>query len=74
MNAQNIFPTGDIGPVNENLSVETTTSKQGGIKDFRPVRRGDNNCSAIGTESVHFNEQGVECLFPFVVPSERRDC
>ena len=57
-----------VGPVHQDMPVETPRSQQRRIKNFRPVCGGQQNDTYLRIESVHFNEQLIKCLFPFIMP------
>src|SRR5438270_5861170 len=58
-----------VGPVDDDLPVETARSQEGGIEDVRPVRGGDQDDVVLHLEAVHLDEQLVERLLALVVTS-----
>jgi len=69
MNLENCLPSLYIGAVNDYMPVEPPGAEQGGIKDVRAVRRGNEDDPCRLVKAVEFYQQLVECLFPFVVSS-----
>src|SRR5439155_930273 len=63
----------EVGRVNDDLAVETAGPEKGAVEDFGPVRGGNENDAGVGLETVHFDEQRVECLLAFVVHSANMD-
>ena len=64
---QDIFATSDVRTIDQHVAVETTGPQQGGVERFRAVGGGHHDHAAVGTETVHFDEQRVERLLAFVV-------
>ncbi len=71
MNFEYCCATHHIGAVNEHMSVESSRTHQGLVKSFGAVRRSHHNDSAVGAETIHFDEESIECLFTFVVSPNR---
>ncbi len=51
----------------DNVPIEPPRTEQRGIQYVRPVGCGDKNNSLVGLESIHFHQQLVQRLFPFVI-------
>src|SRR5262249_22744939 len=64
---ENLMTTMNIGPVDENLSIEATCPHERGIEDLRSVRRRHDDDTFAWVEPVHFHEQLVERLLSLVV-------
>ncbi len=69
MHFQNIFTTLYIRQVDRYLAVKTAGAEQGGVQNIRPVGGGKNDDTFVGIKTVHFHQQLVQCLFPFVMPA-----
>jgi hypothetical protein len=67
VHAQNFFAAFHVGKIDRDLPIETTGTQQGGIENIGPVRRRDDNNAFLGIETVHLDEQRIECLFAFIV-------
>ena len=59
-----------VGPVDQHVAVEPSGAQQGRIKCFRPVGGGHDDHAAVGTETVHLDQQGVEGLLALVVSAD----
>ena len=59
MHFQNLFSAPDVGKIDIDLSIETTGTKKGTVKNIRTVGRRHNNNSFVGIEPVHLNEDLV---------------
>ena len=71
MHAQDGLSALYIGSADINLSVKTTGSEQCRVKDICTVGCRNDNNSLICSKTVHFNEQLVQSLFTFVVPTTK---
>ena len=62
------FAAGEVGAINQHLAVEAAGAEQGGIEHFGLVggRQHDHRL-VLGGEAIHFGEQLVEGLLPFIV-------
>ena len=69
MHLEDLLPALDIRIRYLNLAVEPAGSQQCRIEHVRSVGCGEQYDPLVGFESVHFHEQLVESLFPFVVPA-----
>ena len=67
MNLKDFLTSAHIGTRNDDLSVETSGTKDGGIEDVHTVGRSHNYDTLIGLETVHLDEHLVECLLTLVV-------
>ena len=56
-----------VGEVHGDLAVEASRPQQGMVQDIGAVGGGDDDDSLVGLEAVHFHQECVEGLFPFVV-------
>ena len=60
----------EVGPIHQNLTIETTGTQQSSIENFGLVgRREHDHRLVLGGESIHLREQLIECLLAFIVPS-----
>ena len=48
-------------------AVKTTGAQEGRVQDIRTVGSCQSNDAFIGTETVHFYQELVQCLFPFIM-------
>ena len=55
------------GTVYGNLTVKPARTEQGRVEDIRTVRRRNGDNPFIGAEPIHFDQQLVQCLFPFIM-------
>src|SRR5918997_2930002 len=69
MHLENRATTANIRGSDRDLPVEATWSQQRRVQDVRAVGRGDEDDAAAGVEPVHFDQQLVEGLLPFVMPA-----
>ena len=69
VNIQNRFAAADVGPIDQHVAIEAAGPQQRRIERFRPVRRGQHDHAAVGVETVHLDQQGIERLLAFVVPA-----
>src|SRR5205085_10121834 len=67
VNFQNAFAATNVRTRNDDATIETAGSQQGGIEHIGPVGRGDQNDAVVRFEAVHFDQQLVQRLFAFVV-------
>jgi len=70
VNLQNVFAPADVGPIDRNVAVEPAGAQEGGVERFGSVGGRHHDDAAVGTEAVHFDQQGVEGLFTFVVSTD----
>ena len=49
------------------LAVETSGAQQCFVQYIHTVGCGENDDTAVGTETVHFGQQLVQCVFAFIV-------
>jgi hypothetical protein len=61
-----LFVSLTAGTVDKHLAVEAAGTEQGGVKSFRPVRRGKQYDASRGVETVEFGEELSERLLLFV--------
>ena len=59
----------DVGVVDRYLPVEASGTEKGGVEDVGAVRRCHDDDAVMCAEAVHLDEQLVERLLSFVVPS-----
>jgi len=64
---QDLFATANIGQRNDHLPVEAARAQQRRIQNVGTVGRRDDDHARLPFEAVHFDEQLVQGLFPFVV-------
>ena len=57
----------EVGTVDDDLTVETTRTKQCRVEDVGTVRRGDQDHATLDIETIHLDEQLVEGLLALVV-------
>ncbi len=56
-----------VGSGNNHLPVKTAGAEQGRIKHVGTVGGGNDDNAFVGLEAVHFYQQLVQGLFPFIV-------
>src|SRR5882672_11819226 len=59
-----------IGPIDENLAIETPGAQQRRIEDLRPVGGTEDDDSGRRVEAVHLHEKLIQGLLLFVVPAD----
>jgi len=64
---KNFFPAPDIGQGNHHLAVKAARPQQGWIQHVRTVGSSDDDDARMAFETVHFHQQLIQGLFPFVV-------
>src|SRR5262245_8573671 len=64
---QDLLPPLDVRAGHDDLTIEAARTKQRGIEDVRPVRRGDQDHAFVGLEAVHLDQELVQRLLPLVV-------
>ena len=70
MNSKDRLTACHIRQFHRNAAVKTAGTQKGGIQDLRPVGGGQDD-NAFGTvKSVHFRQQLVESLFPFIIAAD----
>ena len=69
MHSQDCLAATHIGPVNQNMPVESARPQECWIERFWPVRGGHHNHATVAPKAIHLHEQGVERLFSLVVPA-----
>ncbi len=67
MNREHRLSALEVRGRHRNLPVEATRAEQGRVEDVGPVGRGDQDDAALGLESVHLDQQLVQCLLALVV-------
>ena len=66
------FPFIQVRQVHVYLTVKTSGTQQGFVQNVHPVGGSQDDDAAIGAETIHFGQQLVQCVFPFVVSSHGR--
>ena len=56
MDSENGFAATDIGPTDDDATVETTRAQKGRIEYVRAVGCGNQDDAFIGLEAVHFDQ------------------
>ena len=67
MHAQDSGAFFKFGQWNNDLTIEATRSKQGGIKDIGAVGRCQDDDSFGGLETIHFRQHLIQGLFTLVM-------
>jgi len=67
MDFQNIFAVLTIREIDRDATIESSRTKQRGIKHIRAIRCRHNNDALVRFKAVHFHEDLVECLLALVV-------
>ncbi len=70
MDLQDRFAAGDVGSIDQHVSIKTARSQQRGVQRFRSVGRRDHDHARVGIEAVHFDQQGIQRLFAFVMSAD----
>jgi hypothetical protein len=63
------FASPAVGAVDDNPPIEPARSQQRWIEHVRTVGRRDEDHTLVRLESVHFDEELIEGLLPFIVPA-----
>ena len=71
MDLEDLLPTSDVGQRNDDLAIEATGTKQRRVEHVGTIGRGDDDDPFVALETVHFDQQLIESLFAFVVPSSK---
>ena len=71
MQAQNRLTALDIRQADIHLTVETARTQKRGVENVGAVGRGNDNYAVVRAEAIHFNEQLVQRLFPFIVTAAK---
>ena len=72
MHPENFIPFFQFRQIHIDLAVEPARPHQRFIQNIGPVGGGQNNDSGIGSETVHFGQQLVQGVLPFVIGGEAR--
>src|SRR5690554_246869 len=67
MHLKDRFSPNDVRLIYADLTIKSTCSQQCRIQNVRSVGRSQNNNSGICPKSVHFYQERVKGVFPFVV-------
>ena len=67
VNLQDFFAARNVGTVDQHVAIEASRSQQRWVECFGPIGGGHHNHSAVTTETIHLDEQGVERLLALVV-------
>ncbi len=62
-----LFAADEVGQFDMDLAVEAAGAQEGFVQHVRSVGGGDDDDAAVHLETVHFDKEGVEGLFAFVV-------
>ena len=60
-----------IRTVDRDLPVKTTGTQQGRVEDIRTVGRSNGDDAFVGPEAIHFDQELIQRLFPFVVAAAK---
>ena len=71
MHLEDAFASTDVREWDHDLPVEPPRSQESGIKDVGPVAGRNENDAIIRLESVHLDQQLVQCLLTLVVTSAK---
>ncbi len=64
---QNGFAAGEVGHINHDLPIKSSRTQQRRIEHIRAVGGGDDDHAFLGVKPVHFHQQRVQRLLPFVM-------
>ena len=67
---EDLLASAHVGPIDRDVAVEASGPQQRRIERFRPVRGRHHDHAAVGAETVHFDQQGVERLLALVVSAD----
>ena len=67
MNAENLFATFHIGNAHTDLAVKTPRTEKCWIKNIGAVGCRNNDNTGIFCKAVHFHQQLIQSLFPFIM-------
>ena len=68
---QNAQAARQVRTVDDDLTVETTRTKKGGVQHVRTVRRRDDDDPRVLLEAVHFHQQLVQRLLALIVSATK---
>ena len=71
VDAQNVQPPLEVGPVDQDLAVEPSGPQERGVEDLGAIGRGEDDDAGSAVEPVHLDQELVQRLLAFVVPAER---
>ena len=69
MDSEDFFAAAHVGKVDCDLAVETAGAEECGVEDVGAVGCGDDDDAVLRVEAVHFDEESIERLLAFVMPS-----
>src|SRR5215475_11197215 len=72
MQAQDLLAAIQIGPIYQHLTIKTARTEESLIQNFWPIRGRENADAVARIETIHLDEQLIEGLLAFVVPSHER--
>jgi len=72
MYCQDLLAAPLVRPIDQDLAIEPPGTQQGGIKDLRPVGRGEQDQTARRIEAVELGQQLVQRLVLLVLPARRK--
>ncbi len=67
VNLEDLFAAADVGPVDDDATVEAAGAEQRGVEHVGPVGGGDEDDAVVGLEAVHLDQKLVERLLTLVV-------
>ena len=71
MYPEDLLPSGEVRPVDHDLSVETAWPEERGVEDVRAVGGCEHDDPALRIEPVHLDEELVQCLLALVVAASQ---
>jgi len=71
MDPEDFFSSYDIRDPDDDLTVESARTQQCRVKYIRTVGRSQDDDSCVLCEAIHFDQQLVEGLFPFIVSAAK---
>src|SRR5262249_59712636 len=72
MQTQDLFTAIQVRPIYQNVPVKTTRAEQSRIQNLWSVRSREDTHPLARIETVHLDQQLIERLFTFIVPSHER--
>ena len=71
VNFEDLFAPADVGSIDEDMAIKAAGPQERGVERLGTVRGRHDDDAVVGTEAVHFDEQGIERLLAFVVAAHQ---
>ena len=70
MNLENFLTSFEIRQLYRYTAVKPARTKQRRVQRFRTVGSRKNHDTIIGLEAIHFGQQLIQCLLPFIIAAD----